>query len=180
MTTSTNKAERYVTAVLAVILVVMVGVLAWQLYRRFGPRPDGAADVTSPDAPVVMTGQTPWETIDEMIESPLAGTGYELVETDPGGIVPPPTAERWQCVQTVADGWLHHYAYYQMPSSPQAASEAYIEALVTAGFERANGGEDASYILFTRGGEYATLSLPNQDQNATMTQVTLTHMVPLE
>ncbi len=176
-----SKVERWMTGVVAAVLVVMLALLAWQFGQKFGfrlrgrVRPGVASGESSP-----MIEQPPAAQLTEMIASPLAGTGWTPVPDDPAGIVPPAQAQRWQCAKLVRDGWEHHNGFYNAPGPTETVRLAFLAELERVGFQRRQSEEDVPYIILVRGLEYATLALRNRDEDDTIVEVVVTHAKPAE
>ncbi len=176
----TTKAERWLTGIMAVVLVVMLAVLAWQFGQKFGYRLGRPQPVeTPPNESVAMVGP-PQEQLAAIIASPLAGSDWEPVAEDPAGITPPASARRWQCARLVNDGYQHHNGYYNAPGPIEPVRQAFLAELERVGFERQATGEETPYIILARGLEYVTLSLRNRDEDATIVEVVLTHAKAVE
>jgi len=118
-----------------------------------------------------------------MASDPMAASGLEPFEGDPGGIRPPDGARRSYGFARVALGERHEQTKYEFTGDPDAAEQYYRRALADAGYAVALGRDDPTgprRIVAMKDAARVNVSLRKSPVEEKIVVMTVTMMRPLE
>ena len=147
---------------------------AWQIhvFMGSGTRPGPARPSWTTSTP----RQEPAASEPTSIPAALAA-GLESCQDDPGGILPPDSAERLYGFRRVVAGMIEHSATYKYPGELENAAQHYTRVLRQGGFAGPTimpGTRQRPRLVFLKDQTHATVALRKDRRDGKMTMIVVT------